>query len=170
MKNTFIRNYIPVLWTTKSDQKCSAWFFCLALAVWYLLLMHYFTAYMHGTGTLDEKNNFLPVVLLRPIYLSWVVSWCLDWHLLQQTTLHWDKYVEVKQQVIDFISTRITSIRKIYSATVYSYFMATRGPVKLLSRGSGEDLGNCCQRPKAEGNSFPDLLHYRGTMVWLFPK
>ena len=27
-----------------------------------------------------------------------------------------------------------------------------------------------CQRPKAEGNSFPDLLHYRGTMVWLFPK
>ena len=27
--------------------------------------------------------------------------------------------------------------------------MATRGSVKLLSRGSGEDLGNCCQRPKA---------------------
>ena len=50
-------------------------------------------------------------------------------------------------------------------AIVYSYFMATRGTVKLLSRGSGEDLGNCCQRPKAEGNSFPDLLHYRGTMV-----
>ena len=24
---------------------------------------------------------------------------------------------------------------------VYSYFMATRGTVKLLSRGSGEDLG-----------------------------
>ena len=49
--------------------------------------------------------------------------------------------------------------------TLYSYFMATRGTVKLLSRGSGEDLGNCCQRPKAEVNSFPDLLHYRGTMV-----
>ena len=50
-------------------------------------------------------------------------------------------------------------------ATEYSYFMDTRGTVKLLSRGSVEDLGNCCQRPKAEGISFPDLLHYRGTMV-----
>ena len=35
------------------------------------------------------------------------------------------------------------------SETVYSYFMATRGTVKLLSRGSREDLGNCCQRQKA---------------------
>ena len=26
--------------------------------------------------------------------------------------------------------------------------MATQGPVKLLSRGSGEDLGYCCPRPK----------------------
>ena len=40
----------------------------------------------------------------------------------------------------------------------------------LLSLGSGEDLGNCCKRPNASGNSFPDLLRYRGTMVWLFPK
>ena len=32
---------------------------------------------------------------------------------------------------------------------VYSYFIATRGIVKLLSRGSGEDLVNCCQRPRA---------------------
>ena len=31
-----------------------------------------------------------------------------------------------------------------------SYFMATQGIVKLLSRGSGEDLGNCCKRLKAE--------------------
>ena len=31
---------------------------------------------------------------------------------------------------------------------VYSYFKPTRGTVKLLSRGSGEDHGNCCQRPK----------------------
>ena len=47
---------------------------------------------------------------------------------------------------------------KITMFTVYSYSMVTRGKVKLLSRGSGEDLGNCCQRPKAESNSFPDLL------------
>ena len=53
---------------------------------------------------------------------------------------------------------------------LYSYFMAKRITVKLLSRGSGEDLGNCCQRPKTEGKSFPDLLNYRGTMIWLFPK
>ena len=26
--------------------------------------------------------------------------------------------------------------------------MATRGTVKLLSRGSGEDPGNCCRRPE----------------------
>ena len=40
--------------------------------------------------------------------------------------------------------------------------MATQGTVKLLSRDSGEeDLLNCNQRPKAKGNSFPDLLHYR---------
>ena len=32
---------------------------------------------------------------------------------------------------------------------IYSYFMATRGTVKLLSRGSGEDLRNCWQRLKA---------------------
>ena len=56
------------------------------------------------------------------------------------------------------------------SVSIYSYFMATRETVKLLSRGCGENLGNCFQRPKDEGNSFPDLLHYRGTMVWLFPK
>ena len=31
---------------------------------------------------------------------------------------------------------------------VYSYFKATRGTVKLLSRGSGEDLGNL---PEAKG-------------------
>ena len=44
--------------------------------------------------------------------------------------------------------------------TVSTYFMAMQGTVNLLSRGSGEDLGNCCKRPKAEDNSFPDLLHY----------
>ena len=33
-------------------------------------------------------------------------------------------------------------------ATVHNYFMATRGTVKL-SRGSGEELGNCCQWPRA---------------------
>ena len=30
-------------------------------------------------------------------------------------------------------------------AIIYSYSMTTRGTVKLLSRGSGEDLGNCCR-------------------------
>ena len=40
--------------------------------------------------------------------------------------------------------------------------MATQGTVKLLSQGSGEDLGSRCQRPKARDNSFPDLLDYRG--------
>ena len=53
-------------------------------------------------------------------------------------------------------------------ATLYSYYMAMRATVKLLSRGSWEDLGNCCQRPKAEGKNFQDLLHYQETMVWLF--
>ena len=47
--------------------------------------------------------------------------------------------------------------------------MAMRGTVKLLSRGSGEDLG-IKLLPEAEGNSFPDLLHYLGTMVWLLRK
>ena len=49
----------------------------------------------------------------------------------------------------------------------YSYFMAMQGEVKLLSWGSGGDLGNLAE---AKGNSFPDLLHYQGTRVWLFPK
>ena len=33
---------------------------------------------------------------------------------------------------------------------IYNYFMAMRRTVKLLSQGSGEDLGNCCQRPKRQ--------------------
>ena len=37
--------------------------------------------------------------------------------------------------------------------------------VKPLSLSSGEDLGNCCPWPLA---SFTDLLHYLGTIVWLF--
>ena len=39
-----------------------------------------------------------------------------------------------------------------FGSIVYSYFMAKMGTVKLLSRCSGEDLGNCCQRPKAQGS------------------
>ena len=63
------------------------------------------------------------------------------------------------------IDIGLTSYLVSSGSWIYSYFVATRGTVKLLSRGSAEDMGNCCQRPKAEGNSFPDLLHYRGTMV-----
>ena len=67
----------------------------------------------------------------------------------------------------DSLCLRVGSVNVVI---LYSYFKATRGAVKLLSRGSWEDLGNCCQRPKAEGKCFQDLLHYQGTMVWLFAK
>ena len=72
----------------------------------------------------------------------------------------------IKFLIIEFL--RSSASWASYRA-IYSYFMDTLGKVKLLSQGSGEDLGNCCMRRKAEGNSAPDLLHYRGTMVWLFP-
>ena len=35
----------------------------------------------------------------------------------------------------------------LYHHVVISYLLATRGTIKLLSRGTWEDLGNCCQRP-----------------------
>jgi hypothetical protein len=34
------------------------------------------------------------------------------------------------------------------------------GKKTLPFRGSGDDPGNCCQRPLAEDNSFTGLLHY----------
>ena len=40
-----------------------------------------------------------------------------------------------KQQYESIVRTLKTML------SLYSYFMATRGKVKLLSRGSGEDLG-----------------------------
>ena len=54
--------------TRKSDRKCSARFFCLVLPVWYrtsgVLVLCLFAG--HGY----EKNNLLPVVWPRQIYLS----------------------------------------------------------------------------------------------------
>ena len=44
--------------------------------------------------------------------------------------------------------------------------MATWETVKPLSLGSKEDLENCYPRPSASDNSFLDLLHYLGTLIW----
>ena len=46
-------------------------------------------------------------------------------------------------------------VLNIKAETVYSYFMATRETVKLLSRGSGEDLGN--QLPRDNGLTVPQV-------------
>ena len=50
--------------------------------------------------------------------------------------------------------------------SIYSYVMATRGTVKLLSRGNGYDLGYCYPRQNAKVNSTPDLsTHFQCKMV-----
>ena len=58
---------------------------------------------------------------------------------LSLSSHHWAIALSWKYQIHTNLAQQI----------IYSYFMATRGTVKLWSRGSGEDLGNCCQRPKA---------------------
>ena len=86
--------------TRKSDRKCSARFFCLVLPVWYRTSGVLVLCLFAGQGY--EKNNLLPVVWPRQIYLSlgWSVvtsqsRLSLDWDLLQQTTLDWDKSISV---------------------------------------------------------------------------
>ena len=66
------------------------------------------------------------------------------------------------------VPTTTTTISKCIDIA-YTYFMFTLGKATLLSWGSGENLENCCSRPKAKGNNIQDLLHYRGIMVWLYP-
>ena len=61
-------------------------------------------------------------------------------------------YVEVRLYVfIEITLPDCPIILPVSNDLVYSYFMATRGAVKLFNRGSGEDLGTVARdrRPRA---------------------
>ena len=72
-----------------------------------------------------------------------------------------DDNMETSTDEINWVckSTGAKVFSKTKARIVYTYSMASRGTVKLLSQVMGrEAVGNCCLRLKAEDNCIPGLL------------